>query len=61
VNLELAIVRRVLNLCATRWRDDNGNTWLAQAPNVTLLPLVGHQRGPRPITWAEQRLLVCGQ
>ena len=58
VNLELAIVRRVLNLCATRWRDDNGNTWLAQAPHITLLPLVGHQRGPRPISWAEQRLLL---
>jgi integrase len=58
VNLELAIVRRLLNLCATTWRDDNGNTWLAQAPHITLLPLVGHQRGPRPISWSEQRLLL---
>ena len=37
------------------WRDDHGNTWLAHAPNITMLPLVGHQREPRPITWAEQR------
>lgn len=58
VNLELAIVRRILNLCATRWRDDAGNTWLEQAPRITLLPLIGHQREPRPISWQEQRLLL---
>ena len=58
VNLELAIVRRILNLCATSWRDDNGTTWLEQAPHITLLPLVGHQREPRPISWPEQRLLL---
>lgn len=58
VNLELAIVRRVLNLCASSWRDENGNTWLEQAPHVTLLPLIGHQREPRPISWHEQRLLL---
>lgn len=48
VNPELAIVRRILNLCATRWRDDVGNTWLEQAPRITLLPLTGHQRELRP-------------
>jgi integrase len=58
VNLELAVVRRILNLCATSWRDDNGNTWLEQAPHITLLPLIGHQREPRPISWHEQRLLL---
>lgn len=58
VNLELAIVRRVLNLCATSWRDDGGLTWLEQAPRITLLPLVGHQREPRPISWSEQRRLL---
>lgn len=58
VNLELAIVRRVLNLCATAWRDENGNTWLAQAPHITLLPLVGYQREPMPISWAQQRQLL---
>jgi integrase len=58
VNLELAIVRRVLNLCATSWRDESGLTWLEQAPRITLLPLVGHQREPRPISWPEQRRLL---
>ncbi|NRF72045.1 tyrosine-type recombinase/integrase [Aquincola sp. S2] len=58
VNLELAIVRRVLNLCATSWRDDNGITWLEHAPRITLLPLIGHQREPRPISWQEQRQLL---
>jgi len=58
VNLELAVVRRILNLCATSWRDDDGNTWLTQAPHITLLPLAGRQREPRPISWHEQRLLL---
>jgi len=59
VNLELAIVRRILNLCATSWRDDSGITWLDQAPRITLLPLVGHQREPRPISWQQQRHLMA--
>ena len=58
VNLALGVVRRILNLAATSWRDDAGKTWLEQAPMITLLPLVGHQREPTPITWAEQRALL---
>lgn len=58
VNLALGVVRRILNLAATAWRDDSGRTWLQQAPRITMLPLVGHQREPRPITWAEQRGLL---
>lgn len=58
VNLALGVVRRILNLAASTWRDENGHTWLDQAPTITLLPLVGHQREPRPITWAEQRKLL---
>lgn len=58
INLELAIVRRVLNLCATTWRDEAGLTWLEHAPRITLLPLIGHQREPRPISWAEQQRLL---
>ena len=58
VNLELAIVRRVLNLCTTSWRDEGGLAWLEQAPRITLLPLVGHQREPRLISWPEQRRLL---
>lgn len=58
VNLALGVVRRILRLAATAWRDAAGRTWLHQAPAITLLPLVGHQREPRPITWAEQRQLL---
>lgn len=58
INLALGVVRRILNLAATSWRDDVGKTWLDQAPLITLLPLVGHQREPSPITWAEQRALL---
>lgn len=58
INLALAVVRRILNLAATSWRDEEGRTWLDQAPKITLLPLVGHQREPRPITWAQQHTLL---
>jgi integrase len=58
INLALGVVRRILNLAATSWRDETGKTWLEQAPHITMLPLVGHQREPRPITWAEQRTLM---
>jgi integrase len=58
INLALGVVRRILNLAATKWRDENGNTWLQQAPAITMLPLIGHQREPRPISWHEQRLLL---
>lgn len=58
VNLALGVVRRILNLAATSWRDGDGNTWLEQAPKITMLPLVGHQREPMPITWGQQRSLM---
>ena len=58
INLGLTLVRRMLNLAARSWRDENGKTWLETPPLLTLLPLIGHQREPRPITWAEQRELI---
>lgn len=58
VNLALGIVRRILNLAARDWRDDNGMTWLGTPPLITLLPLIGHQREPQPLTWAGQRRLL---
>lgn len=53
VNRALAIVRRVLRLCAELWRDEYGMTWLETAP---MIPDVDWQdsRAPAPITWAEQ-------
>ncbi len=58
VNLALSLVRRILNLAARDWRDENGKTWLATPPLITLLPLVGHQREPQPLTWSAQRRLL---
>jgi integrase len=58
INLALGVVRRILNLAASTWRDEDGRTWLEQAPKLTMLPLVGHQREPRPISWEEQRRLL---
>lgn len=58
INLGLGLVRRILNLAARSWRDDEGKTWLETAPLITLLPLIGFQREPSPITWAEQRRIL---
>ncbi len=58
VNLGLGIVRRILNLAAKSWRDENCRTWLEHAPPITMLPLVGHQREPQPLTWGQQRALL---
>lgn len=57
INHSLAIVRRILNLAAKDWRDENGVTWLLTAPMITLLKLTD-QRPPRPLMWAEQRRLI---
>lgn len=57
INLSLSVVRRILNLCARDWRDDNGVTWLATAPLITMLPLTD-QRPPKPLMWDEQRKLL---
>mgnify|MGYP000726978623 FL=1 len=58
VNSGLGIVRRILNLAAKSWRDENGMTWLEHAPAITMLPLVGHQREPQPLSWGQQRKLL---
>ncbi len=58
INLALGVVRRILTLAATKWRDESGTTWLQQLPAITMLPLIGHQREPRPISWQEQRALL---
>jgi integrase len=57
VNLALEVVRRILNLAATRWRDEHGLTWLATAPAITMR-VVEDARPPYPLSWAEQRLLL---
>ena len=59
VNLALGVVRRILNLAAKAWRDEQGKTWLEHAPAITMLTLVGHQREPRPLSWSQQQMLLA--
>jgi hypothetical protein len=57
INLDLALVRRILNLAACKWRDEQGLTWLETAPLISLRKL-RDARAPYPLSWAEQRLLL---
>ena len=57
INNKLAVVRRVLNLCARKWRDPvTGMTWMETPPLLTMLK-VDDARAPYPISWKEQALL----
>ena len=58
VNHGLKIVRRILNLSASEWFDEHGLTWLMSAPRIKLLP-DRDKRRPYPLSWAEQRALLC--
>jgi hypothetical protein len=49
VNAALAVVRRVLNLSASEWMDEQGITWLDAAPKIKLFP-VKDARSPYPLT-----------
>jgi integrase len=57
INLALAIVRHILNLAATEWRDEQGMTWLEQAPKIKLLP-VKDRRAAYPLSREEQAVLL---
>ncbi len=56
INHGLQIVRRVLNLAASEWIDDNGLSWLLTAPKIKLLSLED-ARAPYPLSWEEQERL----
>lgn len=56
INLALSVVRRILNLAARLWRDENGLTWLQTPPLIQMLP-VTDARMPYPLSWEEQRQL----
>jgi integrase len=56
INHGLKVVRRILNLAAREWVDENGLTWLATAPKLRLLPDTD-KRQPYPLSWAEQARL----
>ncbi|MFY0609935.1 MAG: tyrosine-type recombinase/integrase [Hyphomicrobiaceae bacterium] len=56
INHGLQIVRRILNLAASEWVDEQGLTWLHAAPKIKLLP-VEDKRQPYPLSWEEQSRL----
>lgn len=56
INHGLAVVRHLLNLAAGSWMDENGLTWLQNAPKIKLLP-EPDLRKPHPLDWQEQELL----
>lgn len=56
INYALAVVRRVLNLAARLWRDENGLSWLETPPLIQMLPITD-ARKPYPLSWEEQREL----
>ena len=56
INHGLKIVRRILNLAATDWVNENGMTWLPAPPKIRLLPDT-QKRQPYPLNWSEQLLL----
>ncbi|NYT61457.1 tyrosine-type recombinase/integrase [Alcaligenaceae bacterium] len=57
INRTLAIVRAICNRAASKWRFDNGLTWLDRAPTITLLN-EDDKRPPRPLAWSEQPRLI---
>jgi integrase len=56
INQGLQIVRRILNLAASEWMDDQGLTWILAPPKIKLLP-DRHKRQPYPLNWDEQERL----
>lgn len=57
INNALAIVRHILNLAASEWRDEQGLTWLEYAPKIKLIP-VKDGRAPYPLARDEQAMLL---
>jgi integrase len=56
INHGLQIVRRILNLAAGEWMDEQGLTWLKAAPKIKLLPN-RDKRPPYPLSWDDQSRL----
>ena len=57
INIALSVVRRILNLAARVWHDENGLTWLAQAPLIEMLS-VHDEKTAYPLDWSEQTKLI---
>lgn len=57
INLELGVVRKILNTCAGSWRYESGRTWLDAAPRITMQRPPGGRsdtKKPYPLDWDEQ-------
>jgi integrase len=57
INHGLQVVRRILNLAASEWMDEQGLTWLHAAPKIRLLEH-HDKRQPYPLSWDEQSRLL---
>ncbi len=56
INRTLAVVRRILNLAAQMWRDEESHkSWLEAAPMIRLLP-DDDKRPPYQLAWDEEAL-----
>ena len=56
INYGLQVVRRILNLAAQEWRDEQGLTWLSIAPKIRLLKET-NKRLPYPLDREEEIVL----
>jgi len=56
INNGLPVIRRILNLAASEWMDDQGLTWL-HAPAKTKFIPKPVRRQPHPLSWDEQSRL----
>lgn len=57
-NYALQTVRHILNLAASEWFDDSGQTWILMAPKIKLLR-EDDKRDPYPLSWNEQSRLFA--
>jgi hypothetical protein len=57
INHGLKVIRRILNLAASEWVDENDLTWISSAPRIKLLPDTD-KRQPYPHNWEEQQRLL---
>ena len=58
VRRSLEVVRRILNLAARKWREDDGTPWLSTAPPLLSFPALSPRR-PYPLSWEEQARLFA--
>lgn len=58
VNRSMEVARTVLNRAARVWRTAQGQPWLGASPLIEMLDETSTKRMPRPLSWAEQAVLI---